>query len=188
MSEPQSALAGATFDGAISVREAGPVGMIIVRGDLSDSAFTKAVADVLGLSIPETRGITTATDRSLCWMSPDELLLILPHDEAPAAEERLAAALAEHHALVVNVSDARALFHLSGPTVREVIAKVAPVDMAPGAFGPGTLRRSRIAQVPAAFWMTEAGDIHVICFRSVAQYVFDVLKTGAAPGAEVGVF
>ena len=38
MSEPVTALNGAAFSGAIDVADAGPVGMITLRGDLSDDA------------------------------------------------------------------------------------------------------------------------------------------------------
>ena len=71
---------------------------------------------------------------------------------------------------------------------REVMAKLAPVDLAPASFTPGMFRRTRIAQVPAAFWMPQEGVFRVVCFRSVAQYVFDVLCVAAQPGSEVGAF
>ena len=43
-----------------------------------------------------------------------------------------------------------------------------------------------MGRVPAAVWGNEDGSFEVICFRSVAQYVFDVLKVSAQPGGEVG--
>jgi len=36
-----------------------------------------------------------------------------------------------------------------------VMAKLAPVDLVPGQFEPGMIRRTRISQVPAAFWMKD---------------------------------
>jgi sarcosine oxidase subunit gamma len=62
------------------------------------------------------------------------------------------------------------------------------VDMAPGAFGPGQFRRTRLAQIPAAIWMQDEGVMQIVCFRSVAQYAFDLLKNAATPGSEVGLF
>ncbi|MEO9629184.1 MAG: sarcosine oxidase subunit gamma, partial [Sulfitobacter sp.] len=49
-------------------------------------------------------------------------------------------------------------------------------------------RRTRMGQVPAAFWLREDGVFEVICFRSVAQYMFDLLSVAAQPGSEVGHF
>jgi sarcosine oxidase subunit gamma len=99
------------------------------------------------------------------------------------------AKLGTTHALAVNVSDARAMFRVSGgAAAREVLAKLCPVDMSPGVFKSGMFRRTRMAQVATAFWMDDNEDIYIICFRSVAQYVFDLLKTAAQPGSKVDVF
>lgn len=184
-----SALAGAAFDGFVQLREAGACGMITLRGDFSSAVFQKAVGEgAEGAGVPETRQITTAGDSAVAWMSPDELLIICPHAEAPARAAALAQALSGEHALAVNVSDARAVFDLTGAGSREVLAKLCPVDFAPGAFKQGEIRRTRMAQVAAAVWMTGPDSFRVVCFRSVAAYVFGLLQASAQPGSEVGVF
>ena len=94
--------------------------------------------------------------------------------------------LYSYHALVTDVSDARAMFELRGGGLRDVLAKLTPADMSAAALPPGELRRSRLAQVPAAFWLRSETAAQVICFRSVARYVFDLLKTAAQPGSAVG--
>ena len=88
----------------------------------------------------------------------------------------------------MDVSDARASFHVSGPHAREVMAKLAPVDLAPAKFTEGMFRRTRMSQVPAAFWLTDAETFQIVCFRSHAAYMFDLLKTAAMPGSAVAVF
>lgn len=45
-----------------------------------------------------------------------------------------------------------------------------------------------MAQIPAAIWMEPDGTFGVICFRSVAEYAFDLLKTAAMPGSAVKCF
>ena len=92
------------------------------------------------------------------------------------------------HALAVDVSDARAMLHVSGDAAREVMAKLAPVDLGSDAFQPGQFRRTRLAQIPAAFWMQDAQTFHIICFRSQGKYLFDLLNIAAAPGSKVGYF
>lgn len=185
----QSALQGAAFDGIAQVREAGACGMITVRGDFSSAAFGKAIAaGAEGAAVPAQRAIVTAGDSAVAWMSPDELLVMCPHSDAPARTATLAEALKGTHALAVNVSDARAVFDLSGAQAREVLAKLCPVDFAPGAFNDGEIRRTRMAQVAAAVWMTGPESFRIVCFRSVAAYVFGLLSTAVAEGSEVGVF
>ena len=188
MSEAVSALAGAAFDGIAKIQEAPLQGMITVRGDFAAAAFKKAIKSVTDLDVPGARAISHGTKHSVAWMSPDELLVLAPFEEATATAAALAKALGKSHALVADVSDARAMFSVSGTAARDVMAKLFPVDFSAEAFGPGTFRRSHLAQVPAAIWMSDADTFAVVCFRSVAQYAFDALCTAAAEGSEVGLY
>lgn len=187
MSEAISALQGAAFEGYVRVSEAGLRGMISLRGDLSAAKVKAAVKKVTGLAIPDQRQITFSGEKGLGWMSPDELLVLVPYDDAGATVEALQVALAGVHHLTRDVSDARAIFRVEGDRAREVLAKLSPTDLHPDRFREGELRRTRLAQVPAAFWI-EDGGITVVAFRSVAQYVFDLLKTSAEPGGEVNLW
>lgn len=189
MSEPVTALHNASYTSGIAeVFEVGPIGMITLRGDLNAKPLRKAAVAAAGVNVPDQRGILTEGARGMAWMSPDELLILCPYDEVHARLADLQSATAKLHALAVNMSDARAVFEIRGPHAREVLAKLAPVDLAPGRFAPGTIRRTRMAQVPAAFWMVDDVTFRIVCFRSVAQYMFDLLKIAAQPGSEVGAF
>lgn len=189
MSEPVTALNGASFSGAIDVVDAGPIGMITLRGDLSDAALKDACQSD-GLVMPGKGKATGGLEAGLLWMSPDEVMLLCAHDAAPDRVAGLARALEGHHSLVAEVSDARAVFRLTGEgaAIREVLAKLSPADMRISALPVGRVRRTRLAQVPAAFWFTDDSEAVVICFRSVADYVFGLLSTAAQPGSEVGHF
>ena len=189
MSNAVSALPGASFDGIAKVAEAGLHGMITLRGDFSSAAFATAVEGVAGCNLPDVRKANEGKDgRVLAWMSPDELLLVTDFAEAEADLDALLTALAGEHSLAVNVSDARAVFTISGAGAREVVAKVAPVDMSASEFAVGDFRRTRFAQVAAAFWMQDAETVKIVCFRSMAQYMFDLLSVAAQDGSEVGIF
>ncbi|MFD3191809.1 sarcosine oxidase subunit gamma [Sedimentitalea sp. HM32M-2] len=188
MSEPVSALNGARYDGIAQIQEIGLQGMITLRGDLSSKDLKSAASAVAGVAMPGVNEANCEDSRGLCWMSPDELLVLCPYDVAQANVTQLQQALADSHALAVNVSDARAVFRVTGPAAREVMAKLCPADLSPETFGPGMFRRSRLAQVPAAFWMMDEQSFQIVCFRSVADYVFSLLKAAAQPGSEVGYF
>lgn len=181
MSEPVSALGGAKTQALVTVEEMAPRGMIVLRGKLDDAAITGVLEKVSGLAMPGQRGITVDGARRLAWMSPDEAMLILPRGDVSGAQADLTAALAGAHALVADLSDARASFRISGEdaALREVLARLSPVDMHETAFGPGMVRRTRLAQVAGAFWMPEAGVAELVTFRSVAQYAFDLLSVAA---------
>ncbi len=187
MSNAVSALQGAAFnDGIAEVREMGLQGMITLRGDFADKKLVKAIKGIAG-ALPAIREIAQKGDNSAAWMSPDELLVMVPYESVAATVDSLNKALSGTHFLTANVSDARAVFEVSGPRAREVMAKLAPVDFAPDAFKEGMFRRSRMAQVPAAFWMRDEDTFSVVCFRSVAEYMFDLLSIAAQAGSEVGV-
>lgn len=188
MSEPISALNGASFEGIATVEELGLQGMITLRGDLGDKALAKAATTASGQDMPKPGRANTDGTNGLCWMSPDELLVLVPYAEVGDRLAEMHKTLGKTHALAVNVSDARAVFRVAGPNARDVLAKLAPVDLSPAAFTPGQFRRTRLAQVAAAFWLDADGAFHIICFRSVADYVFKLLKVAAQPGSEVNAF
>jgi sarcosine oxidase gamma subunit len=66
----------------------------------------------------------------------------------------LAAALSTF-ATFVDQSDGRALLELSGPRVRDVLAKGVPIDLHPRAFAPGSAATSHIARIGVTLWQTD---------------------------------
>jgi len=188
MSEAVSALNKACYAGIAQIADAGPVGMITLRGNFEDAVFGDTLSIIAGLAMPEERRLSTNGARSVLWMSPDELLLICSYSEAPRLADQLAEALTDTHALALNVSDARAMVTLTGVLSREVLAKLSPTDVSPDAFAEGDVRRTRLGQIAAGVWMEADGTVRIVCFRSVAQYMFDLLCTVAVPGSEVGYF
>lgn len=180
MSNVISAAHGASFDGAVRVEDAGVKGMVTLRGDLSSAKIAKAVKSAVGLAMPDQRGVKIGAKGGVAWMSPDELMLFCDYAEADALVAKLDKALSGEHFLAVNVSDARSVFTLTGEGVREVIAKGTPADMSIDGLPLGEMRRSRLGQIAVAFWMTEEGQLELVCFRSVGQFVFEWLCNAAA--------
>jgi sarcosine oxidase, subunit gamma len=181
MSDPVSALNGASYQGFATIREIGPLGMITLRAKRI-KALDKAVKAVTGTKLPAQRRIEINGDRACGWMSPDEYLLIVPYADVSAALASLTKALAGEHHLAVDVSDARAIFRIEGDHAADVLRKLSPVDF--DRLDPGELRRTRAAQVAAALW-SEGGGYTLVCFRSVAGYVMGLLTHSAQPGSEV---
>jgi sarcosine oxidase subunit gamma len=186
MSNAVAPLNGAKYEGFVTVTAMGLQGMITLRGDLGTAKIKKAVKSATGVDVPGIREIHMDGEQGAAWMSPDELMLFVPYADVQTKLDELHKALNGQHFLAVNVSDARAMFRLEGAAVRDVMAKISPVDMAPDAFGPSQIRRTRMAQIPAAFWMPDATSVQIICFRSVSEYAFNLLKASATPGGAVG--
>lgn len=181
MSNVVSALGNASFAGFAKIREVGPLGMISLRAKPDVKGLAEAVRAAVGTGVPGQRQIEIAGGKAAGWMSPDEYLLVLPYGETDAALAAIAQAFGGVHHLAVTVSDARAVFRVEGAKADQVLAKLSPVDFA--TLGPKELRRTRAAQVAAAFWKDGDGYT-LVCFRSVATYVMGLLTHSAMPGSE----
>lgn len=163
-----------------TISEVSGLGMIQIRADLAASGA--AIAGAAGVDLPSPTRITQNGARALGWMSPDELLLVLPAAEVAGVMAALDAALAGDHALVVDVSDMRAVFDVSGARAGQVLAKLSPTDFA--GLAEDALRRTRLGQVACGMWAV-AGGYRVIGFRSVADYIAGVLAAAAKPGSQL---
>ena len=188
MSDPATVMQDTQFEGYVTVSSTDTVGMITLRGDFNSKTFATAIKKALGIDLPHKRQIVQGGKGTAAWMSPDEFLIFCAWEEKTKLIAGLEKVLGKRHAMVVDVSDARTTFTLSGPNVREVIAKLAPVDLAPDEFEPGEVRRTRFGQIAAAFWLVSKDEAKVICFRSVADYMFKQLSAAATPGSELDIW
>lgn len=161
----------------VTIEALPPLGMITLRGDLD--VLGRALDAIGGPKIPAARMRTEAQGRGCLWMSPDELLLTCAYEEAPDLAEKLTEALAGEFATVAVVSDARAVFALEGDAVA-VLSRLMPVDF--DRLDAAEVRRTRMAQIPAAIWR-EGGGWRLVCFSSVAVYAEGLLRNAAPVGA-----
>ncbi|MEO0359028.1 MAG: sarcosine oxidase subunit gamma family protein [Pseudomonadota bacterium] len=174
-------------DTYVSVNRLDGLAMITLRADLSDKAVIKAVKTSTSMTIPAKTTAVMDGDSGLGWMSPDELIVLCPDHERSDTVAGLTKNLAALHALVTDVSDARAVFELKGDGVREVLAKLTPVDTHPDALPLNAMRRTRFGQVAGAFWFQNATTVRIVCFRSVGDYMDMMLRQSAQKGAQVFV-
>lgn len=181
------ALGGASFSGLCRVVELPPRGMIALKGDLGAEALRAALAEAVGAAPPGRLRWAEGEGGRTAWMAPDELLLTVPRERLGAVLAGLDAALAGHHALVADVSDARAAFALSGGAARDVLAKLTPIDLRAEALQPGAARRTRLAQVAALILCEGARSFEVLVSRSQALYAFDLLRLAADLAAPLGL-
>lgn len=175
----------------VSVSELPLQGMITLRADLSQKTVATAVKAITGLAMPAPRAIPEKGAYGVAWMSHDEVMILCPYAECAAHVATLDKKLAKLHHLALDMSDARAVFEITAPTagaLRDCLAKLMPADFHPDSFGVGELRRSRVAQAAAAVWLTDPKTARLFAFRSVKQYVHEVLRVSGAKGGEVGYF
>ena len=157
-------------------------GMVTLRGDLADAGFAAALEAATGCAVPDVRRSSEAGDNRALWMSTDEVLVFCDWPSAPGMVATFMEKAGDAHVLALDVSDARAVFRIEGAKAWRVLAKGAPVDLAPGQFEIGDVRRTRIATVAAGIVKTGDEAFEVFCFRSYAAYLWNWLNVGA--GAE----
>ena len=89
-----SALEGAaSTEGCVEVCEMGLQGMITLRADLSNKTVKAAVKALTQVVVPKPRRVAMKNGAGVAWMSPDELLIMLPYTKAPEAAAALTKAL-----------------------------------------------------------------------------------------------
>jgi heterotetrameric sarcosine oxidase gamma subunit len=91
-------------------------------------------------------------------------------------------------ASVADQSDAYAILRLSGPTLRETLAKLVPLDLHPRAFSVGDVAATLVAQIGALLWrIDDAADgqpiIELAVYRSMAASLWHELLHHAAERA-----
>ena len=173
------------YEGYVRIEQRTDVGMITLRADLSDKKVHMALKKVLALEVPAAGMSHSAAQNTAAWMSPDELLILTSTAQVTDICGALIKGFAKLNALVVNVSDARSVFAIHGTQLREVLAKLTPIDTAVAALPVAAFRRSRFGQVPGAIYMREETQAQFFCFRSVGDYAFDLLCDAAKPKAAV---
>ena len=162
------------------VKRVDSAGMILIRADLGNEEAATAIAAALDCKLPNLRSIAGFDGREVAWMAPDELLLFVPLRDVNETIQALNEGLQNSHHLVADVSSMRTVFDIFGP-VRDILAKGTPADVSPRTLQSGEIRRSRIGQVQAAFWITSAHSVRVICRRSESEYLRRWLTFAASP-------
>lgn len=190
MSNPRTMLNGesAERNRTVRIEDQGLTGQITLRGDLSDTKLKKAVKAAAGVDVPAPLTAAFKGDKGAVWMSPDELLLLTAYDRIDAEISNLKKALGGQHAMVLDVSDARALLRVTGDGARELMAKGAPLDVSDAAFPVGAARRTHFAEIAVGLWRREADMWELVCFQSYAQHLFAWLKASSVTGASVEYF
>ncbi|MDO6583893.1 sarcosine oxidase subunit gamma family protein [Salipiger sp. 1_MG-2023] len=176
---------GARSEGLCAVWPIGAQGQISIRCEHS-ADFRETLRGAIGLEVPAPLGSAQGETGALLWMAQDELLLLCPYDKVAETMAELTKVFDGWFIAITDVSDARAFIAVKGPQLRDVLAKLTPADMAAHALTPGTIRRTRLAQVAAGIWLQSETTAQVFCFRSVAEYAFKALTLAAEPGGEVG--
>lgn len=193
---PLSALAGRIARGRIGrrsgaagvrVEEIRPAGLaaVLVRQGQHDVLAAQIRAD-FGCDLPSNPRRVEGGGVAFVWAGPGRWLAIKSAGE-PGFYADLATRLAGL-ASVIDQSHALALLKLSGPRIRDALAKGFPLDFHPRSFGPNDAGITSVSHITAHIWQTHAEPVYEVAVaRSLAPSFCHWLEASAAEyGLEVG--
>lgn len=190
-----SLLAAARDDGAptpsgVTVRERAGLGLATVnvrKGGLA--ALVDAVRARWGFELRDAPVVSGDGDMAFIGIAPGGWLALSPGGGWRFARD-LAATL-DGCASVADQSSGYGVLRLSGPDVRRVLAKGAPIDLHADAFPTGSAAVTDVAHVGAILWRVDGGPMadpqdaaggafDIAVFRSLAGSFWHWLEESAA--------
>jgi len=146
----------------------------------------KRVQDCFGLILPMVaRHIENGAHPSLdslnfIWAGPGRWLAGTSAQIGTSLEVMLRNELSGV-ASVINQTDGRCVFRISGPSVREVLAKGVPIDLDPRVFGPGDTALTLVGHISLHFWQVDRTPTYEFAVpRSFAESFCEWLFAAAA--------
>jgi len=176
----------AAEDARVVVHERAFLGHLNLRGDGDDPRFVAAVQGVIAVALPQTPNTASAAEGlTVCWLGPDEWLIVCPGERRAAIEAGLRSAFAGIRSAITDVSGGQTIIVLRGAAVREVLAKGCPLDLHPRAFDVGRCAQSHLAKAPILVRQVDrAPTFELIVRRSFADYLWTWLEDA---GREYGL-
>jgi sarcosine oxidase subunit gamma len=143
--------------------------------DEDADSFGPRVGQFLGCGMPLPGGATGNGDPHILWMGPGWYLVVDRPDRASGVMAGL------HDAIggdcggmcgsAVDVSAARTVLELSGPSARDVLRHGCALDLHPRVFGPGRCAQTQVAQAQVVLHQTDADEYRIFVRTSYADYL-----------------
>lgn len=143
-------------------------------------ALLEAARAAFGVELPVLPRKIEGRGTAFIWLGPDQWLA--RQDPAPAAgmEAALAAAFSGLAALV-DQSHGRTVLSVTGPRIRDALAKGLPIDLHPRAFQPGHAAVTAVAHVGVHLWQVDERPTYDLSVaRGFAQSFWHWLEASSA--------
>lgn len=185
---PRSAWAGIAGPGHIGASSEGVTVTLLDGYGLASliaapgqaEALSRRVEERFGLALPPTPRLVSCAGYDAIGTGPGQWLLrTASRQEIPALIAELAP-----HAAIADQSDGRAALRLSGPHLRETLAKGVMLDLHPAAFAVGDAAGTSVAHIGVQLWRLPDGAegpvFEMMVARSYAGSFWSWLSGSAA--------
>jgi sarcosine oxidase subunit gamma len=157
------------------LRELLPCSVIRVQSWDSEALAPVAVNVVLGADWPHKAGTVVTGSAEVICVGPTDWLLLAGDPDATSWLERIDAAFQGSTFRATDVSQALTRLQISGPEVRDLLAKGCSLDLHPPLFPPGCAARTRFAGMPVIVCCTGTSAFELIVTRSYTDYLLSWL-------------
>jgi methylglutamate dehydrogenase subunit D len=161
--------------------------VLVRRGCLAQ--LTQHIRERFGMELPQGHRRAAAGVVALAGIGPHAWLATSEehgHGFAALLKEAVGDA-----ASVADQSSGYAILRMSGPNLRETLAKILPLDLHPCSFAPGDVASTLASHVGATLWRLEDIDdlpvFEIAVFRSLAGSFWQTLTASAAEFGFVSV-
>jgi methylglutamate dehydrogenase subunit D len=142
--------------------------------------LVNAVNTAFGVALPDGPRRASKGGVTFAGTGPDQWIASAEGPDAVGFAARLRGRIGPF-AAVSDQSDARLVLQLSGPRVRDVLAKGVAIDLHPKAFKPGDVASTPIAYIGVQIDMLDAAPIYRLTApRSMAGSFWSWLSASAA--------
>ena len=130
-----------------------------------ESAVSDALKAQMGATFPAPNRTTGKAHERAVWSGAGQALVL-----GPALDPIDGAAMTDQ-------SDAWACAALDGPSARDVLARLVPVDLRPDQFKTGHAARTQLGHMMCVLMRTGQDRYGIMVFRSMAETMVHELKT-----------
>jgi methylglutamate dehydrogenase subunit D len=145
-------------------------------------ALRETAVSGFAVNLPDLPRRVEGRDIAFIWTGPDRWLA-----QGPPGKEPLLAKVFSGLASVVDQSHGQALLRITGPRVRDALAKGLAIDLHPRAFASGFAAAASVAHIAVVFWQLDDRPTYEFAVpRSYALSFWHWLEASAAEyGLEV---
>jgi sarcosine oxidase subunit gamma len=154
---------------------------LIARRGEAQRASEAALA-AFGVLLPATPRAVTGRDVTFVWNGPGQWLA--ETDDRHADVEGFFSAAFAGLAAICDQSDSRVVLEVTGPRVREVLAKGVPIDLDPARFGLGDVALTVVAHV--GLHVRQISDAPAYRLGVARSYALSLWHWLSASAAEFG--
>ena len=163
--------------------DGGPVGMVLSeiahQGKLNIRGNKQVLAKIsalIGLDTALSNNRFSATaSRFFIWLAPDEFLLLTEAGAEGALAKQITDKAGKAHFSVTTITDAMTSLHLTGPSVRDVLAKGCGIDLHKDHFRQGDCAQTMLSHAGVTLLALGDDELIVVCRTSFTDYVVQYL-------------